>query len=181
MTALVRLGTVTGMTAVRPDPPLAHVVTVSDRSAAGLRADLSGPLAAGLLQDAGFEVSRSVVPDGADAVARALRDALALGARLVVTSGGTGVGPRDRTPEGTRPVVDRELPGLMELVRARGGEHSPHAYLSRGIAGTLDATAGHAGALVVNLPGKPDAVREGLQILLPLVPHLLDQLAGGDH
>ncbi len=167
------------MTAERRDA--AHVVTVSDRSAAGVREDLSGPLAVRLLGAAGYDADASVVPDGAQSVARALREAVARGVRVVLTSGGTGVGPRDRTPEGTRMVIDRELPGLMELLRARGGEHAPHAYLSRGIAGTVDATSVHPGALVVNLPGKPDAVREGLEVLLPLVPHLLDQLAGGDH
>lgn len=152
----------------------AVVVTVSDRSAAGERPDESGPTASDLLREAGFAPDVVVVPDGAASVEASLRQALASGARLVVTSGGTGVGPRDRTPEGTRPVLDRELPGIMELLRSAPGK--PHAYLSRGVAGVTDA-----GALVVNLPGSPRAVREGLAVLLPLVPHVLDQLAGGDH
>lgn len=153
----------------------AHVVTVSDRSAAGLRPDASGPLAVSLLTEAGFETSASVVADGAEPVADALRAALAAGARLVVTSGGTGVGPRDRTPEGTRAVLDREVPGIAELLRLRGLESSPHAALSRGLAGIA------GDALVVNLPGSPRAVTESLGVLLPLVSHVLEQVAGGDH
>lgn len=152
----------------------AVVITVSDRSAAGSRPDASGPAASELLSAAGFAVEVRVVPDGVASVTDALRAALASGARLVVTSGGTGVGPRDRTPEGTRGVVDRELPGVADLLRRASGK--PHAALSRGIVGVTDA-----GALVVNLPGSPAAVREGLAVLLPLVPHVLDQLAGGDH
>ena len=152
----------------------AVVVTVSDRSAAGERVDLSGPAAAELLAAAGFAPEVVVVPDGAASVEAALRTALASGARLVVTSGGTGVGPRDRTPEGTRAVLDREVPGLMELLRSASGK--PHAFLTRGLAGVTDG-----GALVVNLPGSPRGVRESLATLLPLVPHVLDQLAGGDH
>lgn len=162
-----------------PRQPSAHVLTVSDRSHAGTRADASGPVASGMLADAGWAVTSAVVPDGADAVASGLRAALASGARLIVTSGGTGVGPRDRTPEGTRAVLDRELPGLGELLRASAGK--PAAFLSRGVAGVVDAGDGRPGAVVVNLPGKPDAVREGLAVLLPLLPHLVDQLDGGDH
>jgi len=156
-------------------------VTVSDRAASGERPDASGPAAVRLLVEAGYAVDTLIVPDGAASVADAVRAALADGARLVVTSGGTGVGPRDRTPEGTRTILDRELPGLMELLRARGAESSPHAWLTRGLAGAVDATQGRPGALVVNLPGSPAAVTEGLALLLPLVPHVLDQLGGGDH
>ncbi len=156
-----------------PTERFAHVVTVSDRCAAGVREDLSGPAAKAALEASGWAVSSSLVPDGEAAVADAVRSAVSAGARFVVTSGGTGVGPRDRTPEGTRRVLDREVPGIAELLRGASGK--PHAYLSRGVAGV----AGRA--LVVNLPGSPRAVTEGVDVLLPLVDHVLDQLDGGDH
>lgn len=153
--------------------PRAHVITVSDRCHAGERTDASGPAAIAALAAAGFNTTASLVPDGPEPVAAAIREATASGARLVITSGGTGLAPRDLTPEGTRTVIEREVPGLAELLRSTPGK--PHAYLSRGVAGTL------GDALVVNLPGSPKAVVEGLAMLLPLVPHILDQLAGGDH
>lgn len=158
-----------------------RVITVSDRSAAGARADLSGPILVQALEEAGYEVSLVVVPDGGRSVAKALTGAIQDGARLIVTTGGTGVGPRDRTPEGTRTVIDRELPGVAELLRAEGAKASAHAALSRGITGVVDATPDHPGALVVNLPGSPKAVREGIAIVVQLAPHVLDQLSGGDH
>lgn len=161
--------------------PTCRVITVSDRCAAGVREDVSGPALVEALAVAGFEVSLAVVPDGEDSVHLALQDALDAGARLIVTTGGTGVGPRDRTPEGTRRVLDRELPGVAELLRARGAEHSVHAALTRGIAGVVDAVDGVGGALVVNLPGSPGAALEGVEVLLPIVGHVLDQLTGGDH
>lgn len=160
---------------------LGRVITVSDRCAAGTREDVSGPLLAAALADAGYQADLVVVPDGEDNVRTALLEALDAGARLVVTTGGTGVGPRDRTPEGTRAVLDRQLPGIAELLRARGAEKSVHAALTRGIAGVVDAVDGAGGALVVNLPGSPKAAREGIELLLPLVDHALDQLSGGDH
>lgn len=159
----------------------AAVITVSDRCAAGIRADLSGPVVAQALQGSGFAVATSVVPDGEESVVVAIRAALSDGARLVITSGGTGVGPRDRTPEGTRRVLSRELPGVAESIRAAGAAASPHAALGRGIAGVVDASEGHPGAFVVNLAGSPEAARDGVTVVLALAGHVLDQLAGGDH
>ena len=153
----------------------ARVITVSDRSAAGVRDDLSGPAAREVLEDLGYEVTTTVIPDGEETVEAALREALAAGVRLILTSGGTGVGPRDRTPEGTGRVVERQLPGVTHLLLLRGLQVSSHAALSRGIVGV----AGRS--VVVNLPGKPSAVVESLEVLLPLLPHLFDQLDGGDH
>ncbi len=157
------------------------VITVSDRCAAGTAEDRSGPLLVDALAEAGYSVALRVIPDGAESVAAALREVLAEGARLVVTTGGTGVAPRDRTPEGTRPVLDRELPGVAELIRAGGTAVSTHAALSRGIAGVVDAREEHPGAFVVNLPGSPVAVRDAVPVVLALADHVLAQLEGGDH
>jgi molybdenum cofactor synthesis domain-containing protein len=157
--------------------PLAVVVTVSDRSAAGTRADASGPRAVERLRAAGYRVAAPVVvPDGAAHVRRALTEAIDARARLVVTTGGTGVGLRDETPEGTRPLLTKELPGIAEALRTHGAQHLPTAVLSRGVAGIAGAST-----LVVNLPGSVRAVDEGLDVLLPLAGHVLDQLDGGDH
>lgn len=175
-------GTVTGVHAHadRTDrtPVPGRVITVSDRSAAGVRADTSGPLAAELLAAVGVAADVVVVPDEIEAVADAIRAAVAGGARVVVTTGGTGVGPRDVTPEATAPLLARALPGVAEAMRAGGAEHQPAAVLSRGLAGV---TAGSRPALVVNAPGSPGGVRDALAVLGGLVPHVLDQLDGGDH
>lgn len=158
-------------------PHTARVITVSDRSAAGLREDRGGPLAVSLLRDAGFVCGDPVVvPDGADNVEAALRAAVAAGTGLVVTTGGTGIAPTDRTPEGTARVLDRELPGIAEELRRRGLADTPLAVISRGLAGVADPAT-----LVVNLPGSTRAVASGIAVLAELAPHVLDQLAGGDH
>ncbi len=158
-------------------PYTARVITVSDRSAAGLREDRGGPLAVSLLREAGFDCDEPVVvPDGADSVEAALRAAISAGAGLVVTTGGTGIAPTDRTPEGTARVLDRELPGIAEELRRRGLSDTPLAVISRGLAGIADP-----GTLVVNLPGSTRAVASGIAVLAELAPHVLDQLAGGDH
>lgn len=159
-------------------PPVRAVVVVaSDRCARGEAEDRSGQRAVAVLAGAGFDVGPPVVvPDGEESVGGALEAALACGARVVVTSGGTGVGPRDRTPEATAPLLDRTLPGLAEALRRRGAEHVPTAVLSRGLAGVT-----RDGAVLVNLPGSTGGVEQGLTVLLPLLDHLLDQIAGGDH
>lgn len=155
---------------------VAVVVTVSDRSAAGERADESGPVAVAAMRDAGWTCAdATVVPDGADSVEGALRAALATGATLVVTTGGTGVGPRDRTPEGTARVLDREMPGIAEELRRIGAAEKPAGMLSRGLAGVA------GGALVVNLPGSPRGVASGMPVVVSVAAHVVSQLSGGDH
>lgn len=154
----------------------AAVLTVSDRSAAGLREDAAGPVAVAALRASGFACDDAIViPDGADAVEHALQQLLAAGIRLIVTSGGTGVGPRDATPEGTARVLARQLPGIAEELRRVGLAVKPAAMLSRGLAGVAGAT------LIVNLPGSPKAVAEGMPVVLSVAQHVLDQLEGEDH
>lgn len=156
----------------------AAVVTVSDRSAAGTRADESGPLAVAALRDAGFECADAVVvPDGADSVERALTAEIVAGVKLIVTTGGTGVSPRDQTPEGTARVITREIPGLAEELRRRGAAEKPAGMLTRGLTGVVDPH----GALVVNLPGSPGGVASGMPVVLSVARHVLDQLGGSDH
>jgi molybdopterin adenylyltransferase len=150
----------------------AAVLTVADGVDAGEREDESGELLEELLRAEGFDVERRVVPDDKEAIARALEE-LARGASLVLTTGGTGFAPRDVTPEATRGLLDREAPGVAEAIRADAVARTPHALLSRGLAGLRGET------LIVNLPGSPGGCRDGFQVLRPALRHGLELAAGG--
>jgi molybdenum cofactor synthesis domain-containing protein len=149
----------------------AAVLTVSDGVVAGTREDTSGDLLAELLAAEGYDVERRVVPDEAGEIAAAIVE-LAGAAAVVLTTGGTGVAPRDVTPEATRSVIDREAPGIAETIRADSVAKTPHALLSRGLAGV------HGSTLVVNLPGSPGGCRDGFAVLRPALGHAVKLLAG---
>jgi molybdenum cofactor biosynthesis protein B len=150
----------------------AAVLTVSDGVHAGVREDRSGDLLEELLAGEGFEVARRVVADDPEAISEAI-EGLSQEASIVLTTGGTGFAPRDVTPEATRDVLDREAPGIAEAIRADARARTPHALLSRGVAGLRGAT------LVVNLPGSPGGCRDGFEVLRPALRHGLE-LAAGD-
>ncbi|RYU13950.1 MogA/MoaB family molybdenum cofactor biosynthesis protein [Nocardioides iriomotensis] len=154
----------------------AAVVVASNRAASGVYEDTTGPLIVAALRDEGFEAADPVVvPDG-EPVGAAIKDAVASGARVVLTTGGTGLTPTDHTPEVTRPLLDREVPGIAEAIRAYGvAKGVPTAALSRGVAGVSGQ------ALVVNLPGSRGGVKDGLAVVVPLLRHAVEQIVGSDH
>ena len=154
----------------------ARVIVASNRASSGVYADTSGPRLVAGLRELGCDVDDTpvVVPDG-DPVAEALRVAVADGIDVVLTSGGTGVTPTDRTPEATRGLLDFEIPGIAEAIRAYSRDKVPAAALSRGLAGVAGRT------LIVNLPGSSGGAKDGLAVLGPILAHTVDQIRGGDH
>jgi molybdenum cofactor synthesis domain-containing protein len=159
------------MTSLRAD-----VVVASNRAAAGVYADATGPIIVDFLTDLGFAVEAPVVvPDG-EPVGAAIAAAADGGARVVLTTGGTGLTPTDRTPEVTRPLLDFEVPGIAEAIRAYGVANGvPSAVLSRGVSGVV------GNCLVINLPGSTGGVKDGLAVLRPILLHAVEQVVGGDH
>lgn len=155
------------------EKPSAAVLTLSDQGAAGHREDTSGPAIRERLVELGIAIGDyAIQSDDPDAIVARLREWVAQGLDLIVTTGGTGFGPRDNTPEATRRVIEREAPGLAELMRAEGLSKTPMAALSRGICGIAGRT------LIVNLPGSERAVRENMDALAPVLPHALQLIAG---
>ncbi|OLE24906.1 MAG: molybdenum cofactor biosynthesis protein [Actinobacteria bacterium 13_1_20CM_3_71_11] len=153
----------------------ARVIVASNRAASGVYEDTSGPLLVSGLRKLGCAVDEPVVvPDG-EPVGQALREAVAQGYDLVLTSGGTGITPTDRTPDLTRTVLDYEVPGIAEAIRAHSRDRVPTSALSRAVSGVAGRT------LVVNLPGSTGGAKDGLAVLGPILPHAVDQLRGGDH
>jgi len=155
----------------------ALAITVSNRASAGVYEDRSGPVLVELLRSAGCDVvdGPMVIPDG-EAVEQVLRDSVTAGYDVAVTTGGTGLTPTDQTPEMTRRVIDREIPGIAEALRSAGAAAGvPAAILSRGLAGIASRT------LIVNLPGSSGGVRDGMSVLRPILVHAVDQIRGGDH
>lgn len=169
-----------------PGPPRdtrVLVITVSDRASSGAREDRSGPRLVELFQEAGYAVTGPrLVTDGIEPVSEELREGIDEGFGLIVTTGGTGISPRDFTPEATRKYVTRELHGVAEHLRREGARHTPLASLSRGVVGVADPDGdGTVGTLLANLPGSLKGVEQSTEALLPLLPHLLSQVRGWDH
>jgi len=154
---------------------LLAVLTVSDRCSQGLLADTAGPAVAALLRQTWplAEIWTGLLPDDEDQIASTLVDLALQGTALILTVGGTGLGPRDRTPEATRRVLHREAPGIAEAMRALGAQANPYAWLSRGVAGLRDAS------LIVNLPGSLRGATQSLASILPLLRHAIEIAAGG--
>jgi molybdenum cofactor synthesis domain-containing protein len=153
----------------------AHVITASNRAASGVYADRGGPIIVEWLRSRGYTTpDPTVVPDG-EPVGAALRAAVVDSVDVVITTGGTGISPTDATPEVTRAILDYEVPGLADAIRAAGAPTVPTAVLSRGVAGVAGRT------LVVNLPGSTGGVRDGLAVLADVLDHAVEQLRGGDH
>ena len=153
------------------------VLTISDRCSQGLMADTAGPAVTALLtrEWPHAEIRTAILNDDEDAIVAALEELIRENAKLVLTVGGSGLGPRDRTPEATRRVIDREAPGLADAMRARGAERNPYAWLSRGVAGMRAKT------LIVNLPGSLRGAEESLAAILPLLRHALEVVAGAEN
>ena len=155
---------------------LGAVVVASNRASSGVYEDTTGPLIVEFLAGLGFEVDAPAVVADGDPVGEAINAAVAAGARVVLTTGGTGLTPTDRTPEATRPLLDREIPGIAEAIRAAGvAKGVPTAVLSRGVAGLVGT------CLVVNLPGSRGGVRDALAVLEPMLVHAVEQVVGSDH
>jgi molybdopterin adenylyltransferase len=154
----------------------AFIITVSDRGSRGERVDESGPAVEGVLREMGMEiVDRRIIPDEKEMIRRTLLECSDGGrADLIVTTGGTGVSPRDVTPDATREVIDREIPGMAEEMRRRSAAVTPHAMISRALVGIRGRT------LIINLPGSPKGARENLSVLLPALPHAIEKIRGDD-
>ncbi|EMD27154.1 molybdenum cofactor biosynthesis protein [Amycolatopsis azurea DSM 43854] len=154
---------------------VARVIVASNRAAKGVYEDTTGPVITAWLTERGWDVPEPVVVEDGEPVGEALRAAVAARVQVIVTTGGTGISPTDRTPDVTRAVLDYELPGVADAIRAAGLPKVPTAVLSRGVAGVAGRT------LVVNLPGSRGGVKDGLGVLDGILDHAVDQLAGGDH
>ena len=158
----------------------AAVITVSDEVASGADTDRGGPVAAGLLRELGCEVTAAVVPDDPPAVTEAIYAAIAGGARVVLACGGTGIGPRDLTPQAVRRMLAFEIPGIAEEIRRRGLAHTPQALISREVAGVVTGTD-HPPALVLAVPGSRGGIRDALGVVGDQLAYIVDQLDGAGH